>query len=365
MNQSIKLNNADTATQYSEILSTKLGRKYRKQILVSVSLIGILVSCVYATLLWTQYHMALSSVTDFLYSFAYATTFYWIKHERLAFAAYWLVFIASLQVTFGSIFFVGADTGFQLYFLTLPVVVYVLLNDQARWKKAGIMLYGGLCFIASHTLRVETYMAPIPSELAELIFIANTLIVFSIVILAVKLFSNEIENAYQQQSKLVLTDSLTGLANHQFVAQYASKLLSQADRYGHPVSLIRFDINHFSQINHEHGHSAGDKCLKHIAKLVNDHIRDADILARIGGDEFIIILPETLKDESEELIRRLQQLIRQQSLNINGTAVQLSASFGASHCDSSAMKTINELIDDANSKRLLAKEKQTRDPHTF
>jgi diguanylate cyclase (GGDEF)-like protein len=337
----------NNSIQHSEILSSKLGKQYRKRIVSTISVIGFLVSSTYATLLWTQYHMVLSSVTDLLYALCYVLTFYWVKQNKLTLASYWIVLIASLQVTLGSIFFVGAETGFQLYFMTLPVVVYFLLNDEAGWRKIALLLYGCVCFIAGHTLRVETFMAPIPTEIAQSIFIGNALIIFIIVVSAVKFFSDEVLNAYQQQNKLILTDQLTNIANLRFVQQYASKLLSQADRYGHPISLIYFDINNFKQINKEHGQASGDRCLELVVRQVRNDIRDADILARIGGDEFVIILPETGIDETKCLAQRLNEDINSMRLKTDQTSFLVSASFGFSACDSSNMKSIEELITEA------------------
>lgn len=337
------------STQQSEVLSTKLGTQYRKRIVISVSLVGVIVSLCYSAILWTQYQQALSSFTDFLYALCYAGTFYWVRQEKFVLSAYWLILIASLQVTLGSIFFVGAETGFQLYFLSLPVVVYFLLNDQEKWKKLAVMLYGCLCFCAAHTLRVETYMAPIPPSIAQGVFIGNALIVFLIVVSAVKFFSDEMLNAYNEQQKFVLTDNLTGIANLRFVQQYASKLLSQADRYGHPISLIHFDIDHFSQINTEQGLDAGNRSLEFIAQLVKNDIRDADIIARIGGDEFVIILPESNAQDAKQVAERLSQLIKSRSYELKESNVSFSANFGISYCDSSNMKSIDDLIREASS----------------
>lgn len=333
--------------EHSEIRSSKPETRYRKKILICISLIGFVISSIYSTLLWTQYQMLLSSVTDLLYALCYLFTFFWIKKDKLTHSAYWIILIASLQVTLGSIFFVGAETGFQLYFLTLPVVINFLLNDQAILRKASVLLYGCLCFIVGHLFRVEAFMAPIPDDITQWIFIGNALTIFIIIVSALRFFSAEMLNAYEQQSRLVLTDELTSIANLSFIQQYAPKLLSQADRYGHPMSVIYFDINNFSQLNTEYGQACGDQCLTEIVKQVRNDIRDADILARIGGDEFVILLPETGYEETKDLVGRLKEDISQIVLNLNQTNISLSACFGFSYCDSSNMKSIDMLISEA------------------
>lgn len=333
--------------QHSEILSAKLGKHYREKILVSISLIGMLVSSAYAALLWTQYEMLLSSATDIIYALCYAGTFHWIKRNKLKAAAYWIVLITSLQVTLGSIFFVGAETGFQLYFLTLPVVVHFLLNEESTLRKFALLLYGCLCFIAGHIFRNESFMAPIPVDLAQGIFIGNALIIFAIIVSAVKFFSDEVLSAYKEQNKLVLTDELTGIANLRFIEQYASKLLLQADRYGHPISLIYFNINYFQKINDEYGQKVGDRCLAAVVNGVNKDIRGADILARVGGDEFVVILPETSLSDTKVLLARLAETINSITVKLELNTINISASFGFSYCDSSNMMSMDQLIKEA------------------
>ena len=343
------MDQATYTTRHSEVRSAMLGTLYRRKILISIALIGFIVSSIYSALLWTQYAMLLSSITDILYALAYVATFFWIRQGKLTLSAYWVVLIASLQVTLGSIFFVGAETGFQLYFLTLPVVIYFLLADEVIWRKLGVLIYGCLCFIAGHIFRVDTFMAPIPSDIAQWIFIGNALTIFIIIVSALRFFSVEVLNAYQQQSKLVLTDKLTSIANLRFIQQYAPKLLSQADRYGHPMSLIHFDVDSFNQLNMECGRASADRCLDAIVKQVNSDIREADILARVDTDEFVILLPETGLEETKDLVARLKTGISALTLELDQKRINVSASFGYSCCDSSDMKNIDELISEAKS----------------
>ncbi len=129
-----------------------------------------------------------------------------------------------------------------------------------------------------------------------------------------------------------------------YVQQYASKLLSQADRYGNPVSLIHFDIDHFRRINSEYSQASGDQSLSSIAHLIKGDIRDADILARIGGDEFVIILPKTCAEDAKQLVERLKQDINSYTVELSSGPLKISARFGLSSCDSSDMKSIEGLI---------------------
>ena len=348
----------------AHLLQAGMRRTYRKRILATIAGIGFVVSVGYALILWFVYSNLYSSLTDCVYALAYLWCFYWIKEGKYSRSTYWLIFWALLQVTMGSIFFVGPETGFQLYFLILPVMIYLLLAKQPWWAIAGIMLAGALAFIASHTIHVETFRAPISAPLAQSIFIINGLIVFAVIFFAVKFFADEVEHAYREQEKLVQTDSLTGLFNDRFISQHASKLLSLCDRYGHPMSVLRLNIDHFHALNRSHGVATGKQALQHVAGLLAADVRDADILARTGVDDFVILLPETQVDDAMITAKRLRERIQDHPLQVaqaspdsEQPSLVLSVSIGVSYCESNSMLDMEQLINCAELAMLEARSK--------
>ncbi len=106
-----------------------------------------------------------------------------------------------------------------------------------------------------------------------------------------------------------LTDPLTGVYNRRFMEQRLAEEISKARRYCFQLSILLFDLDHFKRVNDEHGHQAGDRMLIEICNLVNDQLRDSDILSRYGGEEFLVITPNTGPAEAALLAERLRARI--------------------------------------------------------
>jgi diguanylate cyclase (GGDEF)-like protein/PAS domain S-box-containing protein len=128
---------------------------------------------------------------------------------------------------------------------------------------------------------------------------------------------------------LAHTDTLTGVANRRRFMEQAALELARARRHGHPLSVVMFDLDHFKTINDRHGHAAGDAALRHVSTVVAECLRAEDLLARLGGEEFAVLLPYSAQDAAVALAERLRLAIAAQPLaTAQGLAIPLRASFG-------------------------------------
>jgi two-component system, cell cycle response regulator len=109
--------------------------------------------------------------------------------------------------------------------------------------------------------------------------------------------------------KLSQTDGLTELNNYRFFQQRLSIELNRAQRFNRPLSLIMLDLDHFKTYNDVYGHPAGDQVLRRLARLLRHSSRSYDLVARYGGDEFVIILPETSKKMATEVAERIRRAV--------------------------------------------------------
>lgn len=123
-------------------------------------------------------------------------------------------------------------------------------------------------------------------------------------------FSTEVTELYQlkeQFRKQANTDSLTGLYNRRYFVEHAEREFKRAQRNGKPLSVVSIDIDHFKMINDLHGHPVGDEVLKALSKNLLPNLRSEDVLARIGGEEFAIILPDTNLDMAARIAERIRK----------------------------------------------------------
>lgn len=120
-------------------------------------------------------------------------------------------------------------------------------------------------------------------------------------------------------------DPLTKIANRKLFESVLNKEILRAERYHHPLTLAIFDIDKFKEINDEYGHKVGDTILCDICNLVSDNIRNVDLLARWGGDEFVIIFPEQTQKQAHITSEKIRTIIHK---NQNSTNVSVTCSFG-------------------------------------
>ena len=132
----------------------------------------------------------------------------------------------------------------------------------------------------------------------------------------------------EEVSRRARTDALTGLPNRRAFNEQLETLLAQADRFGHAVSLIMADIDHFKQVNDTWGHETGDIVLRAIAGTLQEGVRNVDVCARFGGEEIAILLPQTNLVGAAELADRLRKSVEIRPVSALGNEVKVTVSCG-------------------------------------
>lgn len=137
--------------------------------------------------------------------------------------------------------------------------------------------------------------------------------------------------AEEELQRLATTDALTGLANRRSFGDRAAQEISRARRYKRPLTIIMADIDRFKQINDANGHAAGDKVLSETAEIITHTLRSSsDFAARLGGEEFAVLLPECGREGAALLAERLRTAIAAMRISANGRDISIRCSFGVS-----------------------------------
>jgi diguanylate cyclase (GGDEF)-like protein len=137
---------------------------------------------------------------------------------------------------------------------------------------------------------------------------------------AVVLERNVFYNKTEELKKLTITDHLTGLLNRRYLYERLKDELARSERYGHYLSLLMLDLDGFKYCNDTYGHLFGDRILKVIAETLLNTVRSMDIVARYGGDEFMIILPETTESLAKDIAERLRNSVANKVVLPDGAA---------------------------------------------
>lgn len=138
----------------------------------------------------------------------------------------------------------------------------------------------------------------------------------------------ELQRSTERLRSLVNVDQLTGAYTRRYIFEHLERQLAQFQRHGTLVSIIMLDLDHFKQINDNHGHPTGDRALIAAALAVRSQLREGDLLARVGGEEFLVLLPMTGQKDAMQLAERLRNTLNQIELTEGDTTIVLSASFG-------------------------------------
>jgi two-component system, cell cycle response regulator len=140
--------------------------------------------------------------------------------------------------------------------------------------------------------------------------------------------NREIHRSLEREQLLARTDGMTGLYNYRYFFELASREFNASLRYQRPLSIIIFDADHFKQINDTLGHLAGDKLLVTMAQTVGAQMRNVDVLARYGGDEFIILLPTTGVQQAFHIAERLRSSIMSTLVEMDNKMFAITLSIG-------------------------------------
>jgi diguanylate cyclase (GGDEF)-like protein len=237
------------------------------------------------------------------------------------------------------------------FFAPLAALFFSGLKSASRWLLAfvAMTIISGLI-----NARLEELVPPMSGAMNNLYFIMNMGFGFVSIYIVIYFFvkdreashhaavrakeealqaKNDLESAYEQLQKneerireLMLTDSLTAVANRRYLDERLAHEMRRMERYGFCFSIIMTDLDFFKRFNDTYGHTAGDAVLVTFAKVLQDNVRSTDFVARFGGEEFVVLLPETDEAGAVHFAERIRKAMEQ--TRIEGIDEVITASFG-------------------------------------
>ncbi|MDP2206072.1 MAG: PleD family two-component system response regulator [Alphaproteobacteria bacterium] len=173
-----------------------------------------------------------------------------------------------------------------------------------------------------------------------------------------KRYQDRLRSNYEQSLSLALTDSLTGLFNRRYLMVHLEKLLNKNKESNKSLCALMMDIDHFKKINDTYGHQAGDDVLKIFAERVSQRLRSFDLVARLGGEEFVVVLPDISQDMAFQVAERLRKGICNTKFEVSGPngPIDVSVSIGAAMIAGAQDLKVEDVLKFADDELYRAKE---------
>lgn len=242
-----------------------------------------------------------------LASIAIYATAYALLSRRRNLPALVLIWLEVVLHALVGTMLVGWDGGFHYYLLMF--IPAIMVSGSGRTVMLPL-LFLFLFYLGLHALaHVIGALAPLGDTAVLILNVFNVSIFFCMAGYTARFYYQLVRKSEEKLRELATSDTLTGLSNRRHLLDLAQQEMARARRANEEVSLVLADIDHFKQINDNHGHDAGDRVLIHASQVFREICRTQDIVARWGGEEFLFLLPATGKVAAREFAERVRKTI--------------------------------------------------------
>lgn len=295
-----------------------------------ISVFTILISTFY-TFYFISIEQSIVTLINIGFIIAYSFTivlnkFGAIKEAKMSF---FCVLMLHLIVT-TNLYLTNAS-GFHHFYFLVPAGAFLLLELDEKVEKfllsfAAIVLF----FYCENTLNTSPLIV-VSDEHNRFMFQSVILVALLELIVVLILFTAEIEKNEKALTIQATTDTLTGIANRHLFFTQGHKMLRQAILQNRHFSLLIIDLDSFKYINDHFGHAAGDKCLIDVTNLIKASCRSSDLFARVGGEEFSVLLPDTTILEANNIAEKIRVAMDEHHFTLeDGTPITMTCSIGVS-----------------------------------
>ena len=290
-----------------------------------VALMAAAIDAVYVLLFWWlgSVPLALVNVVSIaMYVAAYQLVA--MRHNTAAITLIWLEVL--LHAALGSLL-IGWDSGFH-YYLLLFIPTIVVANTRGYAVPLVLLLlayYLGLRAVCD----ALGPLTPLSAQSLKWVNAMHIALVFGMLSALAAFYRRTVLIAEDRLRKQATLDPLTGLNNRRHFETLATHVLARSQRDGTPVTLLLCDVDHFKRVNDEHGHAVGDEVLVAVARLLTHNLRDGDVVARWGGEEFVALMPASPLDKTRAVAERIRAALQATPLHVGtGAPLTITLSLG-------------------------------------
>lgn len=243
--------------------------------------------------------------------------------------------LALVSIGFAYLSVVPQDRGVVMVLLSLVIMFGMYTHTPRQSLNVGALALLGLGVCMMILSQYDPLFYPFRRELVrfELLLSVIPVLVFTAIQLnawrrRLKRQREELSKALATVQHLATRDTLTGLYNRRHMQERLEACLGRLDRYGERFTLALIDLDHFKTINDRHGHKVGDEVLTAFAHAASAVLRESDVLGRWGGEEFLVIFPETAPEQARRPLERLQAELTRLALSASVPGLRVSFSAG-------------------------------------
>ncbi|BBN60480.1 GGDEF domain-containing protein [Hydrogenovibrio marinus] len=209
-----------------------------------------------------------------------------------------------------------------------PIIFYASLKRAIKLKNIGSGLIALSALVIVITAPIQLYLAYEFNSLRTAYTIAFTATTTSFILVSIGFLTSILIHDHRQLLDLALNDPLTGVLNRRGLTKALPIILSTTEVQQTLLNVISVDIDYFKQVNDSYGHKVGDAVLIEVAKVLQETSRQGDLVARIGGEEFVLILPSLTLDVTKDIAERIRHKIESTPIQFPECDIQVTASFG-------------------------------------
>jgi len=294
-----------------------------------ISLVTVLISAGYTLNYFFILHQPFVALINMGFTLAYGLTFTFVYFNAYKNAKLWFFLVLMLHLYVCTNIYATNASGFHLYYFLVPTGAFLLFELDEKLEKFTLSIISIFLMVYCENTFNSTPLIELSDAVNSLLYQSVIITNMVEVIIVITVFNNQIQLKEKKLIKQATTDSLTNVANRHCFFEQGTILLNTANHQNSPFTLILIDFDNFKKINDSYGHASGDLCLIEISNVIKNNCRNHDLFARIGGEEFIIVLPDTTAIEALNIAEQLRIAIENKIISIeDNNPITCTASFG-------------------------------------